>query len=162
MNYYCKYWELIDTIFLALKKKPLSACSLSNLAACSALRYSRQHSYTSSTMRQLLCCAIHSWMERLASYVTFVHLSSPRQNSYTHQQWAVISLNLAVHVLMCTFLPLSCTCFDPRRIQITITTRPLEEPKSGYTFLLSHESLSYAYIIVETIYHQHANHAIRH
>lgn len=27
LNYYFKYYELLDTIFLALKKKPLCGCS---------------------------------------------------------------------------------------------------------------------------------------
>ena len=31
INYYFKYWELVDTVFLALKKKPLGTCASATL-----------------------------------------------------------------------------------------------------------------------------------
>jgi hypothetical protein len=55
-----------------------------------------------STTLQLLCCASRSSMERLALSV-FHHLGITFMFTNT-QSWSVITLNLAVHVVMCGYL----------------------------------------------------------
>ena len=101
INYYFKFWELLDTVFLALKKKPLRmsriyafivrlsdvfdsipAC-FSSFGNCFTLLYSteRQNKHSKLDVRHLMA--------------TFVDRT---------QSWAVIGLNLIVHVIMCNRL----------------------------------------------------------
>ncbi|KDR81079.1 hypothetical protein GALMADRAFT_91773 [Galerina marginata CBS 339.88] len=63
VNYYFKYLELLDTVFLALKKKPLQF--------------------------------LHVFHHYATAVLCYVQL-----NEQTSMSWAVISVNLAVHVVM--------------------------------------------------------------
>ncbi len=79
INYYFKYLELIDTIFLAFKKKPLG--NYLNFSLITTLLIRFQHSYTSSIILQLLCFVTRNSTARLVSYVPFcqrvTHIFTP-------------------------------------------------------------------------------------
>lgn len=86
INYYIKYVELIDTVFLVLKKKPLGA---------SAFRYILLLELTRKAF-------LHVFHHAATAVLCFTQLEGQ-----TSVQWVVISLNLLVHVIM-------CQCFSAR------------------------------------------------
>lgn len=102
INYYFKYLELLDTLFLAFKKKPLGkSCRLEIfllrwcLNIWSAFLHVFHHSATA-----LLC---YSQLNGRTSVVSAIMLSYHCCHiHFILQSWVVISLNLAVHVIMCT------------------------------------------------------------
>jgi len=68
INYYFKYLELLDTVFLALKKKPLGVflcCSFS----ITLLSLTLKLFYMFSITLQRQCYVLHNLMERPAWYV---------------------------------------------------------------------------------------------
>ncbi|PPQ69639.1 hypothetical protein CVT26_001515 [Gymnopilus dilepis] len=72
INYYFKYLELLDTVFLALKKKPLQFLHVFHHSATALLCYTQLNGKT----------------------------SIPNSRLKSTQSWSVIVLNLAVHVVM--------------------------------------------------------------
>lgn len=73
INYYFKYWELVDTIFLVLKKKPLQFLHVYHHSATALLCFSQLHGKTSVSwvvivlnlaVHVLMCeCGRPSWRE---------------------------------------------------------------------------------------------------
>jgi fatty acid elongase 3 len=105
INYYIKYVELIDTVFLALKKKPLGVSrpirfilgELNLEHLFTAFLHVFHHAATA-----LLCYG------QLQGRTPVVRILSPFQLAYGSdnndvcvQSWTVIVLNLGVHVVMC-------------------------------------------------------------
>ena len=67
VNYYFKYLELLDTVFLALKKKPLGMPSLIHSFTVPTSHSEPQLSFMYSTILLRLCCAIRNLMARPVS-----------------------------------------------------------------------------------------------
>jgi hypothetical protein len=99
VNYYFKYLELLDTIFLAFKKKPLREL-LAFTLPFSRANSSCQSFFTFSTILPLPSSAGRNSTEKRALWVC--KRLPFAQADIICQSWTVISLNLAVHVLMCT------------------------------------------------------------
>lgn len=100
INYSFKYIELIDTVFLALKKKPLGTSYAARvvglvLTFIPAFLHVFHHSATA-----LLCYAQLNGKTSIVSQLSTEMFFAP--HLATSQSWVVISINLAVHVLMCT------------------------------------------------------------
>jgi fatty acid elongase 3 len=98
INYYIKYVELIDTVFLVLKKKPLGASPF--------WMYSFLFLMISIPPRLPPCCYCRALLHS-ARGRDFCRKSNPADKGIklTSQQWVVISLNLTVHVIMCKLIP---------------------------------------------------------
>lgn len=79
INYYFKYVELIDTVFLVLKKKPLG----------------KSFQLIRTTESQLRLAFLHVFHHAATAVLCYTQL-----NGETSVQWVVISLNLTVHVIM--------------------------------------------------------------
>jgi fatty acid elongase 3 len=79
MNYYCKYWELIDTVFLALKKKPLSEPFHS-----SAEPSARAHTYSTAFLHVFHHAATaalcYTQLDGKTSVVRLTHVLSVRES----------------------------------------------------------------------------------
>ena len=109
INYYIKYLELIDTVFLALKKKPLGASRFPSLLMCrdadSLVRSSDLYPHRSHRSRAAF---LHVFHHSATAALCFVQL-----NGKTATSWVPITLNLLVHVIMCTSLfPSSSTIYE--------------------------------------------------
>ncbi|CAD6566167.1 MAG: hypothetical protein TREMPRED_002295 [Tremellales sp. Tagirdzhanova-0007] len=93
INYYIKYVELIDTIFLVLKKKPLGELGFSAVYSTMSLNnpIPVRPSYTLDTSTAFL----HVFHHAATAVLCFTQLEGT-----TSVQWVVITLNLLVHVLM--------------------------------------------------------------
>lgn len=98
INYYIKYVELIDTVFLVLKKKPLGKHHrvawrtfrrLALLADLGATDGRRDKTELTGT------AFLHVFHHSATAVLCYTQL-----NGETSVQWVVITLNLLVHVLM--------------------------------------------------------------
>jgi fatty acid elongase 3 len=100
INYYIKYVELIDTVFLVLKKKPLGTPPLESILVLLLMISIPPRFPPRCYCRSLL----HSARGRDFCRESNV---SDKDTKLTSQQWVVISLNLTVHVIMCKLIPFS-------------------------------------------------------
>jgi fatty acid elongase 3 len=102
INYAFKYVELIDTVFLALKKKPLSTSCLSYTLFHSdrPIEFSPAflHVFHHSATAALCFIQLNGKTSVVSRYPS---LGFAPVLSLDSQSWVVITLNLAVHVLMC-------------------------------------------------------------
>ena len=132
INYYFKYLELLDTVFLALKKKPLG------------MSFNWTGSFIYSTSGSFLACFpplcdcfvmfyATQWENECGIYPREPR-KPPMLTIHCSQSWVVISLNLTVHVIMCK-LPTIRSSAQYTKVmytQIIIITRAPEERRSGY------------------------------
>lgn len=131
INYSFKYIELIDTVFLALKKKPL--------------RTSR----TPVVCEMLLNTSIfdlaflHVFHHSATAALCYVQL-----NGKTSTSWVPITLNLTVHVIMCTFGRHKLRCSSVLRVT--------------FVRLLLLRHCWRRQDLVEEVLDQHADHPIHH
>ena len=100
INYYFKYLELFDTIFLVLKKKPLRkyAVSMIKASVIDLLQLHRISPCLSSFRDGFIM--FHA-AQRKNQHCQYSDSRSYSSHLQSFQSWSVISLNLAVHVVMC-------------------------------------------------------------
>ena len=84
VNYLTKYFELIDTVFLVLKKKPMSRCRSSAFGVPISL-----------FLTHLATAFLHCYHHGATVLLCYTQLSGQ-----TSVSWVPITLNLTVHVLM--------------------------------------------------------------
>lgn len=80
INYYFKYLELLDTVFLALKKKPLGMSPLGAFRSFKDSIYIIKLSCMFSTTLRLLCYVLRNSMGRPVWYIA----SKVKKMTYTH------------------------------------------------------------------------------
>ena len=118
INYYIKYVELIDTVFLVLKKKPLGAFSAKTLTLIltSAFLHVFHHAATA-----LLCYT------QLGGETSVVSVLTIRRDSLT----AAMGCHLPQLDRSRYHVYVSMPTLGRCSYQTTTTTRPLAEPRSG-------------------------------
>ena len=90
VNYLTKYFELLDTVFLVLKKKPMSKFSSSHSPR-------RPYLFLSpiSYSRQIRSAFLHCYHHGATVLLCYTQLTGQ-----TSISWVPITLNLTVHVVM--------------------------------------------------------------
>lgn len=92
INYFIKYYELLDTVFLVLKKKPLGSSPSREASLCP---FPGAPCLTLSPASARPSAFLHVFHHSATAVLCFTQLEGE-----TSVQWVVITINLLVHVIM--------------------------------------------------------------